>query len=111
MKRLITLLTIALFALAMLAGPAAAHHLTVNPPGGGEGPEEEAWVGGPVGLPGQGQGLNHEGGPSQNETMTPAHDKGLVTACENLRDHGNSAVDIFGPAAPDVDTTCRHGGL
>lgn len=105
MKRTLTGLTATLFALAMMAGPAVAHHLVVDPPGGGEGPGEAIWVGGgPLPEQAQGQGLI-PGGPTGAFLQSPAHDSGLNAACENLRDHGNGVVDIHGPFPP----TCHHG--
>ncbi len=92
MKRTLTLLSAVLLALGMMAGPAAAHFVTVDPKGDGEG--HVGWVGGED-LPGQGQGLI-PGGPQGDWMMTPAHDGGLNTACESLEDNP-SVVDIRGP--------------
>jgi hypothetical protein len=119
MKRsAITLAAMAALVLA-LAAPAAAHTIRVTPPGhGGEqvethrgGPHQwshdffgAGWVGGPVGLPGQGAGLVG-GGPGGDMPMTPAHVSGLNTACEALgAESGNGVVDIRGPGP-----SCPHG--
>lgn len=105
MRRTLTVSIVALFALAMMAGPAAAHHLVVVPPGGGQGPGEDAWVGGgPLPQAAQGEGLI-PGGPTGSYRQSPAHGGGLNTACQRLRAHGNAAVDIHGPGP----TTCHHG--
>ena len=94
----------AIASLAMMAAPAAGHHLQVDPPGNGTGPDG-AWVGGPA-LPGKGAGLI-QGGPDGTSMLAPAHAKGLVQACEILRGHGRAAADIFGPGAPGWDG-CIH---
>ena len=111
-RRTVTLAAATLLALGMIAGPAAAHHLTVDPPGAGSGPsagpfEPGGWVGGPAPLPGQGKGLVL-GGMSGQDPMTPAHVGGLNTACEALRENGNGVVDIFGPP-PTEHSGCPHG--
>jgi hypothetical protein len=109
-----TALTLAAAAALMLAlaAPAAAHVLVVTPPNADEpvsthrgGPFEEikamgdvGWVGGGP-LPGQGQGLIS----SPAGTLSPAHAKGLNTACEQ---NGSSVVAIFGPPSP---AGCPHG--
>lgn len=106
MKRMIVLLATMLMALGMTAGPAAAHHLTVDPPGG---EPKEVWVGGPI-LPAaaQGQGL-FDAPPFLPGLKQPAgHNKGLNTACLTLEDNA-SVVDIRGPAGPG-GTGCAHGG-
>lgn len=113
MRRTMTVAAAALLAVMMVGGPAAAHHLVVDPPGGGQGPGEDAWVGGPP-LPEAAKGQGLMDGPPTDPgggdftpqfLQPPAHGKGLNTACEKLRGHGNSAVDIHGP----VETTCHHG--
>lgn len=88
MKRITTLAVGVLMVLAMMAGPASAHILVVQD---GEVQTHRAerfggfaWVGG------NGQG----------------HFEGLDVACEKQRDHGNSAVDIYGPP---TDAGCPHG--
>jgi hypothetical protein len=86
--------------LMMLAAPAYAHNMTVTPPGTDR--EVHNWVGA-LDIPGQGQGLI-PGGPGGTWTLTPAHAKGLNTACESLEDNP-SVVDIRGPAGPG----CPHG--
>lgn len=106
MRRIVTLVAAALMVLGMLAGPAAAHHLVVDPPGAGEGPGAEAWVGGePLPEDAQGRGLIPAGPGGVFGLQTPAHDSGLVSACENLLAHGNGVVGIFGPGP----TPCIHG--
>lgn len=110
MRRTVTLATVALSMLAMMAAPASAHILVVDSPGGNGDPKVVSGIGGGA-LPGeaQGEGLI-PGGPGGLYLQTPSHDGGLVTACENLRAHGNGVVDIFGPNRPGGDLTCRHGG-
>jgi hypothetical protein len=103
-RRSFVLLGALVLALAMLAGPAAAHVLVVDPPG-----QEEAkggWVGSPA-LPeaAQGKGLM-PGGPAGAYLQSPSHGKGLNTACEALRANDRSAVDIFGPP---TRAGCPHG--
>lgn len=110
MRRLITLAAALVMALAMMAAPASAHVLVVQD---GEVQTHRAerfaelgglgWVGSPP-LPGQGNGLI-PGGPGGIYLQSPSHGNGLNTACETQRDHGNSAVDIFGPGGPG----CPHG--
>ena len=100
-KRVFTLLATTLLALGMMAVPAAAHVLVVDPPG-----QEEpvaGWVGGPT-LPeqAQGQGLM----PNPFGLQPPSHAKGLNAACEALRTNGNGVVDMWGPPSP---YTCQHG--
>lgn len=109
MRRSITLLTVVLSMMAMMALPAAAHVLVVDSPGG-DGDPKVGWVGGGE-LPeaAEGNGLI-PGGPTGAYLQSPSHDGGLVTACERLRAHGNGVVDIFGPNAPGEPPTCRHGG-
>ena len=96
-----------------LAGPAAAHFIDINPPGNAE--PKSGWVGGPVPLPGKGQGLVL-GGPQGDALMTPAHEKGLNRACEALRRNGNGVVDIYGPPhqsalPPGLISGCPHGSV
>ena len=107
MVRRIALLVTATFAmLGMIAGPAAAHHLVVEPPGGGQGPGDEVWPGGgPLPEGAQGEGLIPAGPGGAFGLQSPAHDGGLNTACESLRANGNGVVDIHGP----VPATCHHG--
>ena len=94
-------------ALLALAPAAAAHHMTVNPPGGGNAPSDHP-VGGPV-LPenAQGQGLHRTpfGTMSAAHSAGPNDDKGLVQACESTR--ANPSVVTF--AAPPFFTGCMHG--
>jgi hypothetical protein len=81
------------------AGPVAAHNLTVEPKGNAE--VKRGWVGA-LDVPGQGQGLI-PGGPDGSWTLTPAHAKGLNTACYALEETP-SVVDIRGPGPQ-----CPHG--
>jgi hypothetical protein len=97
------ILTTMLFTIGLMAGPAAAHILVVTPPGA-DGPANVGWVGGGE-LPGQGKGLV-PGGPTGSYLQSPAHAKGLNSACEALRSNGQAAVDIFGPPSP---AGCAHG--
>jgi hypothetical protein len=92
-----------LFTIGLMAGPAAAHVLVVTPPGADE-PVHEGWTGGGA-LPGQGEGLV-PGGPGGIYLQSPAHEKGLNSACEALRSNGKAAVDMFGPPTP---AGCAHG--
>jgi hypothetical protein len=86
--------------MATLAAPAAAHNQTVRPPGNDK--VIQHWVGAGD-VPGQGEGLI-PGGPGGTLTLTPAHAKGLVEACERL-EANPSVVDIRGPGGP----ACPHG--
>ena len=106
-RRLSVLAAATLMVLGMIAGPAAAHILVVEPPGGGQGPGEEAQVGGGA-LPdaAKGQGLIEGGPPWDRYLQSPAHGKGLNTACESLWANGNGVVDIYGPPTP---AGCPHG--
>ena len=98
----------ALLLLALTAGPAAAHNLTVEPEGN-SGPKAN-WVGGPI-LPGTAQGEGLMDGPPflPGSKQPPSHGKGLNTACLQLEDNP-SVVDIRGPAGPG-GTGCAHGGF
>ncbi len=105
-RRTLVLAAATFMVLGTIAGPAAAHHLVVDPPGGGQGPGEEAWVGGePLPENAQGQGLVPAGPGGAFGLQSAAHDGGLNTACVRLRSNGNGVVDIHGP----VPTTCHHG--
>lgn len=100
MRRVIGFVIALLALAAMFAFPASAH-VQVNNHGKGSG-----WVGSPAeGIPGQGNGLIL-GGPTGETTLSPAHAKGLNTACEALKANGNTAVQIFGPPTP---AGCPHG--
>lgn len=90
-------------ALGVLSGAASAHVIVVTPPGA-EAPVHVGWAGGGE-LPGHGHGLV-PGGPTGSYLQAPAHEGGLVTACESLRASGAAAVDIFGPPTP---AGCAHG--
>lgn len=117
MQRVATSLIAAAMLLALLVVPAAAHVIKVHHPGSGEQIETHrstqfdvynemlggGWVGGPVGLPGQGEGLV-PGGPGGDALMTPSHESGLNTSCESL-EANPSAADIRGPGGED----CPHG--
>ncbi|WP_277212397.1 hypothetical protein [Isoptericola croceus] len=87
-------------ALTVLGSPAAAHVITVDPPGQSD--TKEGWVGGGA-LPGQGKGLV-PGGPDGSFKLSPAHAKGLNSACKST-EANPSAVDIRGPGGPG----CAHG--
>jgi hypothetical protein len=104
MKRITIMLAAMLFAIGLMAAPASAHVLVVDSAGNGH---DGVWVGGPVGVPGQGQGLVL-GGPDGQQTMPPSHVKGLNSACDAIREKGNgkAAADIWGPPHPN---TCNHG--
>jgi hypothetical protein len=82
-----------------LAAPVAAHNLTVSPSGNSD--AKHGW-GGALGLPGQGKGLV-PGGPGGTWMLSPAHAKGLNTACYVL-EANPSVVDIRGPGP-----NCPHG--
>jgi hypothetical protein len=99
----------AALALALaLAAPASAHVLEVDPPGGGNG--TSGMVGGaPLPESARGQGLIPAGPGGMFGLQSPAHDKGLVSACVALTRNGNSVVSMFGPTAPNLVPTCRHG--
>lgn len=100
MRRIIGFAIGVLALAAMFAFPASAH-VQVNDHGHGSG-----WVGSPAeGIPGKGKALV-PGGPTGQTTLSPAHVKGLNTACEALKAHGNAAVQIFGPPSP---AGCSHG--
>jgi len=105
-RRLSVLAAATLMVLGMIAGPAAAHVLVVSPPGGGQGPEDVRAGGGPLPESAQGEGLIPAGPNGMFGLQSPAHGKGLNTACESLRANGNGVVDIFGPPTP---AGCPHG--
>jgi hypothetical protein len=101
-RRIGVVITAMVLGLGLMVGPASAHVLVVSPPGADE--PHVGWVGGGE-LPGQGEGLV-PGGPTGESMLAPAHAKGLNSACEALRAHGNAAVQIFGPPTP---AGCPHG--
>ena len=105
MKRLAAAV-VAASALLVFASPGAAHLLTVNSPGGGNAVHDH-WVGGPgnvfpPSLPADGQGLF----PGRFGPLPAAHGKGLVTACETLKDT-SAAASILAPGF--TGTGCQHG--
>lgn len=116
MRRTFLILAAMSLWLLLPIAPAAAHVITVEHPDTGEqlsthrSPQFDwsndalggGWVGGPVGLPGQGQGLVL-GGPNHDLLMAPSHTGGLNTSCESLEDNP-SVVDIRGPGP-----SCPHG--
>lgn len=125
MRRIVMVLSVVLM-LGIMAVPASAHVLTVEPPGGGSGPNpqsgaqadypwEGVWVGGP--LLGEYDSENPhpglvQGGPGGAFLMPPSHVKGLNTACESLEGQDNGSVaDIRGPGpGPGLDLgACPHG--
>jgi hypothetical protein len=99
MRRIVGVLSAALLALALVAGPAAAHNQTVSPPGNTE--VKTNWVGA-LDLNEHGKGLI-DGGPGGEWRIAPAHAKGLNTACYAL-EANPSVVDIRGPGP-----NCPHG--
>jgi hypothetical protein len=111
LRRLCVLIAAVGFVLALPA-PAAAHHLIVDPPGGGEATEH--WVGGPSGmvLPGSpnGNGLHQSpiGVMSASHSAGPNGDKGLVQACTATRENGHAAVSFVPPGPPGF-VDCFHG--
>jgi hypothetical protein len=99
-------------ALAMaigLAAPASAHVLEVDPPGGGNGTSGIVVGGAPLPESASGKGLIPAGPQGSLGLQSPAHDKGLVSACVALTRNGSSVVSMFGPTAPTLEPTCRHG--
>ena len=114
LMRRIMLLLATLLLVGMLAAPASAHSLTMDPPGEGDGADPQGqespfpgvWVGGP--LLGEFDPENRHpglipGGPGGEFLMPPSHDGGLNTACESL-EVNPSVVDIRGPGP-----SCPHG--
>ncbi|CAN5695864.1 hypothetical protein BH23CHL7_BH23CHL7_19720 [soil metagenome] len=78
-----------------VAGPVAAHTISVDSPGQGV---TDHWVGGDT-VPGQGKGMF---GPFN---LPAGHGKGLPKACMATMD--NPSVVSF--AAPPFFTGCHHG--
>jgi hypothetical protein len=90
-------------ALALMAAPAAAHVLVVDPPGNDK--VVEGWVGGPI-LPIEAQGAGLFDAPpfAPGHKQSAGHSNGLNNACHATAD--NSTVAIFGPPTP---AGCEHG--
>ena len=104
MKRvLVTVLTAAGLTLAA-AAPASAHVLVVDN-GQGE-PKVQMVGGGPLPDSATGKGLV-PGGRDGAYLQSPAHAKGLNSACTALRENGNGVVDMWGPP---FAWSCNHGG-
>ena|SRR5919107_1425293 len=109
LRRLYLLVAVA-GAMLALPAPAAAHHLIVDPPGGGTATDH--WVGGPeAGLPGSagGNGLHEApfGLLPAAHSAGPNDDKGLVQACESTR--SNPSAVSFVPPGPPGFVDCHHG--
>lgn len=83
---------------AISAAPASAHYLDIKPPGG---EPKTQWVGGPTLNQAKGKGLI-PGGPTGEDLLSPAHGKGLNSACAALRANGNAAASIYGPPGQGV---------
>lgn len=99
MRRLITTVAAMLLALVILAGPASAHILVVDSPGG----DTTVWVGTNPEV------LFETPAPFMTPdpfTLFAPHALGLNDACYAIREHGNGTVDIFGPPTP---ADCPHG--
>lgn len=109
LSRRFGVLLAAFVVLLAFASTAAAHHMTVSPPGQDE-PMEERWVGGPPGLvlpdAAAGQGLHESpfGAMPAAHSAGPNDDKGLVQACESTRAN-RSAVTFKAPPFG----SCQHG--
>jgi hypothetical protein len=110
LRRLYVLVAVVGFVLA-LPTPAAAHHLIVDPPGGGKATDH--WVGGPPGMTlpddagGQGLHASPIGLMPAAHSAGPNDDKGLVQACESTR--SNPSAVTFVPPGPPGFVDCRHG--
>ena len=114
LRRLVVLVSVVGFVL-VLPAPAAAHHLIVDPPGGGQATEH--WVGGPPGLAlpenAGGKGLHQSpiGPMPAAHSAGPNDDKGLVQACKSAEKSGVVTFippPSFFPGGPP-DTDCMHG--
>ena len=105
--RTFRLLAVTVLMAGLMAAPAAAHNLEVDPPGNDK--VIHGWVGGgPLPDSANGAGLI-PGGPTGSFNQPPSHAKGLNTACE-ANEVNPSVVDIRGPAAPHItDPECPHG--
>jgi hypothetical protein len=100
MRASIRLVLVLVMVLALVS-PAFAHYRYMHGSG-----DVAGWVGGPP-LPGQGQGLI-VGGPGGIFMLSPAHAKGLNTACYAL-EANPSVVNIRGPGPGGATSQCPHG--
>jgi hypothetical protein len=97
--RRVALLLVALFMMALMAGPAAAHVVTVTPPGNGGG--TTGWVGPhPDNV---GRALENTFAPGTPHFGNEHSAGGLNHACEGAERSG--VADIRGPGGP----SCEHG--
>lgn len=104
--RRVTLMVAIVMAVGMMAAPASAHNLEVDPPGNDK--TVERWIGGPPGaaLPDQAQGEGLFPGPpfAPDNKQPAAHGAGLNNACDATG--SNDVVTIYGPPTPEG---CPHG--
>lgn len=103
--RTVTRLLAVVLALGLLAAPASAHILVVDPPGNDK--VIGKWIGGPpdalLPIQAQGEGLFPAPPFAPGYKQPAAHGTGLIAACKATT--GNGVVTIVGPG---MTVLCEH---